>query len=360
MHSPFSSGIQTELGKKIMEQSILSKVKEHYGDIEVAECCRIGRGHINETYLLSGNGKYTFQKINTAVFRNVEGVMDNIVKVTSHIAKKAFTVRPLSTLDGKFYFTDNDGTFRLMTYAEGTVKEKITSADDMETVGKGFGRFQSYLSDFHDTLVETIKNFHNTPVRYGNLIKSAERESERRTRSAELLEEFIKLRDLSYIIMRPLAENKIPVRVTHNDTKINNLVIKDGEPVCAIDLDTVMQGSLCFDFGDCVRSGGTRSFEDDPIEVAKLDLEFFEAFCKGFFCGLEITEREKRLLTLSPAVLAYECGMRFLTDYLDGDLYFGAKFPEQNFLRAQNQLALAKDFLSNADGMERIIDGFFY
>jgi len=339
----------------------LTSALEKFGIADVFSCRKIGNGHINDTFLVkTAEKKFTFQRINTSVFRDVDRLMDNVVRVTDHIAKKAFTVRPLPAADGKFYVRRNDGAYRLMTYAEGEIRENISSSDDMETVGKGFGRFQLFLSDFDGLLYDTIPNFHNTPIRYVNFLRSASKETERREKANKLIEEYVLLKNLSAVVTDPLYRGKIPLRVVHNDTKINNLVIKDGEPVCAIDLDTVMNGSLLYDFGDAVRSGGTVCAEDGDPSTAKLDIELFESFCKGFLtCGLQITENERKLLPVSPALLSYECGMRFLTDYLDGDVYFGAAYPEQNLVRAANQLALAKDILKKTEEVTKIVDGFF-
>lgn len=342
--------------------ALLSDIVEKFVGEKATDCRRIGNGHINATFLaVTESGKYTLQRINTGVFSDVEKMMDNIVRVTDHISKKAFTVRPVKSTEGKYFYEDESGVYRLMTYAEGELKERTTSPSDMETVGRGFGLFQYYLRDFHEPLYETIPDFHNTPKRVERLLSSAKRDSDRRGKAESVIEEFLSMKALSDEITSPLFYGKIPVRVTHNDTKINNLVIKDGEPVCAIDLDTVMNGSILYDFGDALRSGGTTAPEDYPrSDAVKADETFYEAFCKGFFsCDLQITENERKLFPISPAVMAYECGIRFLTDYLDYDAYFGAQYSEHNLIRAKNQLALVKDVLKKTDIFGRITDGFF-
>ncbi len=329
------------------------------GDTFVAP---FGNGLINRSFLIERDGeKYTLQEINTGVFSRPILMMDNIVKVTDHVGKKSTTVRPLRATDGNYY-VDDGGFYRLMTYVDGEVKESITSPDDMEVTGKGFGLFQHYLTDFPYRLHDTIPDFHNTPVRYANFLKSVKKadlvSSERIKNCSELIEGYLSLSYLNDTVVAPLNLGLIPTRVTHNDTKINNLVTKNGEPVCAIDLDTVMSGSICYDFGDAIRSGGCTVNEDgvDPL----VDLEYYEAFCKGFFSvDLSVTEKEKSLLPLSPALMTYECGLRFLTDYLDGDIYFSTRYPDHNLRRAENQFHLVSDMLKRQSELTQILNSFF-
>lgn len=344
-------------------EDCLSAVSLFDTDAAVKECKRIGCGHINATFLcVTDKGKFTLQKMDVAIFRSVDKLMDNISAVTAHVAKKGGkTIAPVKAKNGKKFVEYNGGTYRLMTYVDGEIKERITDPSDMETVGKGFGKFQEYLRDFDGVLYDTIPDFHNTPKRYADFIKTASVPSERRKRAENLIERYAGYKKLCDVVEKPLKTGEIPYRVTHNDTKINNLVIGNDGSLTVIDLDTVMKGSLLYDFGDAIRSGGTTRPEDSPeIGEVKADPEFYEAFCKGFLTNdLEVTDKERSLLPMSAFLYTYECGMRFLTDYLNNDVYFGAKYPEHNLVRAENQLVLAEDVLRKLDLFTRITDGFF-
>lgn len=329
----------------------------------VSECRRMGCGHINATYFVqAAEGKFSLQKLDTDIFHDIDGMMNNIVGVTGHIIKKGgCSIAPVRSKKGDYYVVTEEGTYRLMTYVEGDIKEKITSPSDMETVGSGFGTFLAALQDYNGKLAVTIPDFHNTPKRYADLVRAAQKDSDRRKNAAELLDGYFGYKRLCDAVEQPLRQGKIPYRVTHNDTKINNLVIKNNRPLCVIDLDTVMPGSICYDFGDAIRSGGSTSPEDSPeIEKTRADLEAYEAFCKGFLIKeLHVTDGERRLLPISAFLYTYECGMRFLTDYLSYDVYFGAKYPEHNLVRAKNQFVLAEDLLKKLDELTRITDAFF-
>lgn len=339
-------------------------------DGNFVDCSPMGCGHVNKTYLLkTDKAFYTFQQINSVVFKDVNAIMENIVAVTEHINKKRPTVTVVKTLDGKDYYTDGQDYFRVMTFFDGIVKNKSESADDMLIAGRGFGRFQADLSDYKGKLNITIPNFHNTPMRYLNFTKAVGEAdalgfTERKNKALSLISDYAERKNTADSLTKPLDDGKIPFRVTHNDTKINNLVLNvDGkEPLCVIDLDTVMQGSLLFDFGDAIRSGGTTAAEDEPdVSLIKFKLEHFSAFLEGFGGELKgvITENERKLLALSARIMTYECGMRFLTDYLQGDVYFKTAYPEHNLVRAASQMALVKDMERNFDKMEKAAHDFF-
>ena len=332
----------------------------------VLSCVPMGNGHINKTFLLTTDkARYTLQKINDKVFPDVEKMMSNVVKVTRHIAEKHFTVSPVPTKDGRYFYKDKTGGFyRLMTFCDGKVCEKVTSAQEMYLVGKGFGRFQADLNDFSEELFTVIENFHDTSARLKRFLSIYENGSDRKEKVADLCKEYSEFFFLAPLICRPLSEGRIPERVTHNDTKINNLVLDErtDEPVCVIDLDTVMKGSLLYDFGDAVRSGGTTAAEDEKdLEKIEFSLSYFEAFCQGFLSETKdsITSSERELLSLSPMVMTFECGLRFLTDYLEGDVYFPVSYPEHNLVRAAAQMALLKDMERKKKQTEKIINGFF-
>ncbi len=335
-----------------------------------ADCRPMGCGHVNKTYLLvTDKAEYTFQRINGAVFKDVGAIMENVVAVTEHIGKKRPTVTVVKTLDGKDYYTDGREYFRMMTFFDGVVKNKSESAEDMLIAGRGFGQFQADLSDYRGKLNVTIPDFHNTPMRYRNFIKAVEEADgkgfgERKNKAFDLISEYVARKNTADGLTKPLFDGKIPYRVTHNDTKINNLVLdKSGtRPLCVIDLDTVMEGSLLFDFGDAIRSGGTTAAEDEPdTALIKFNLEYYSAFLEGFGGELRgvIEENERKLLPLSARIMTFECGMRFLTDYLQGDVYFGIEYSDHNLVRAASQMALVKDMERNFDKMEKVTDEFF-
>lgn len=332
---------------------------------EITHCRPLGNGHINKTYLLvTDTNEYTLQKINGTVFSDIPAMMDNIVKVTTHIEKKRATVTPVKTLTGDYFYQEGKDYYRVMNFFDGIILEKAEKAEDMFVAGEGFGQFQRDLSDFTEPLKETIKNFHNTPLRYNAFLKAAERESERRKSAAELMEKYVARRRIADILTKPLANGKIPLRVTHNDTKINNLVLSKttGRALCVIDLDTVMPGSLCYDFGDAVRSGGATAPEDEPnTNIVRFMPEYYTAFLEGFGSKVAdmITENESALLFDAAMVMTYECGLRFLTDYLSDDVYFSVNYPNHNLVRAAAQMALLEDMERHEDKSRKITELFF-
>lgn len=336
---------------------------------EIVSCEPMGMGHINKTFLLvTDRRKYTFQRINNEVFTDVEGMMRNIDAVTRHISKKRPSVMPIRTKENKLYVYDGEHYYRMMNFFDGIVKERAESAEDTFIAGQGFGQFQADLSDFDGKLNETIKNFHDTTTRYSafcSVLKSGKALPERLKYAEKMIEKYLSRKNYCDILISPLKSGRVPVRVTHNDTKINNLVLdkKTGEALCVIDLDTVMQGTLLFDFGDAIRMASSYSAEDErDICKIRFETELFEGFLKGFSekLGKNITENEIKLLADSAKVMTYECGMRFLADYLSGDVYFrDVRYPEHNFVRAASQMALLEDMERKFDIMEKIVYDFF-
>lgn len=332
---------------------------------EITDCRPMGHGHINKTYLLSTTEKkYTVQRINGAVFSDVNAMMENIVRVTCHISAKRPTIVPVSALDGGVCSEFGGASYRVMTFLDGDVCERAENEDDMFLAGDGFGQFQTDLSDFEGDLYETIPDFHNTPVRYGAFsaaMKNAP--SERAAAAAALADKYAARKGLCGKLVGPLTAGKIPSRVTHNDTKINNLILdrKNRRAVCVIDLDTVMRGTLLYDFGDAVRSGCVTAPEDEPdLSEVRFRPEFYRAFLEGFGGKLKgvLTDGERMLFAGSALVMTYECGLRFLTDYLCGDVYFGIKHPEHNLRRAAAQMALLEDMEKNYRSTEEVTDAF--
>ena len=335
-----------------------------------------GNGHINDTYIVTDCPRYIVQRINTNVFKDPDGVMENIVAVTSHIKSKLIlegrnpetdTLTVVKTLDGNSLYKDENGdNYRVYKFiSEGVSFDKATSPSMLYSAAKSFGEFQAWLSDFPaETLHETIKDFHNTPKRFENLKKAiAENKAGRKDSVKDEIEFALSMEKEISKVYDGIADGSIPLRVTHNDTKINNVLIDPftGRGVAVIDLDTVMPGSLLYDFGDGLRTGGAMAAEDETdISKVGIDLELFEAFTKGFLEGMgdSITAKEKELLPYSVFLLTYECGIRFLADYLDGDLYFKTHRPGHNLDRARTQFAMCRDIISKYDAMNEIINKF--
>ena len=334
-----------------------------------------GEGHINRTYLLetAQGGAYVLQEINTSVFPNVDGLMGNIQQVTSYlrgiIAKRGGdpgrnTMTLIPARDGRLYYRREDGTcWRLYTYVDHTVTYQ--SFDDpavFEKCGEAFGGFLADLAEYPaDTLCEVIPHFHDTPARYNALVKAIA--DDVKSRAAEVCDEIdfaVARADRYGLIMDALREGTIPLRVTHNDTKINNILMDPdtGEGVCVVDLDTVMPGSCLFDYGDSIRFGATTAAEDalDPGTM-HISLPLFKAYTEGYLKGSRgcLTEQERAWLPVGAWMMTMECGMRFLSDYLSGDTYFRIAREKHNLDRARTQFALAADMDRNWDRMENII-----
>lgn len=342
--------------------SIQSKIEEY------------GNGHINDTYLTS-TGNHILQRINTAIFKDPQRLMDNIEKVTEFLRKKIVaeggnpdreTLTVIKTLDGKnFYRYDDEHYFRVYKFIKDTITiENSKNPADLFAAGKGFGHFQKLLDDFPvESLYETIEDFHNTPKRV-EALKTAIVEN--RAGRASLVQGEIEfaLENASFAdkVVSQISNGSIPLRVTHNDTKINNILFdKDTrQAVCVIDLDTVMPGSALYDFGDALRIGASTAAEDETdLDKVFFNESAFEGFAKGYFSEMKdsLTESEIALLPFSAKLLTYECGIRFLTDYLNGDTYFKIHHEHHNIERARNQFKLVSDISKKEDRLSAIIAG---
>lgn len=332
-----------------------------------------GNGHINDTYLCDISPRYILQRINTNVFKKPDEVMKNIYNVTEHLKAKITeaggdvkreTLNVVPTIDGKAYYKyDDDAYFRMYYFVEDTVSIDVT--DDpvvLCNAGRAFGRFQCLLSDFPaSTLYETIVDFHNTGVRIKQLEDAVSANPCGRVDEVKTELDFAKTYSkYAHCITDGIKSGDIPLRVTHNDTKLNNVLFdeKTLEGICVIDLDTVMPGSVLYDFGDALRFGASNCAEDET-DQSKIwfDLEKFDAFSKGFLneVGKQLTTREVELLPLSALILTYECGIRFLADYINGDTYFKIHREKHNLDRARNQFALVADIESKLDEMKKIV-----
>lgn len=331
-----------------------------------------GNGHINDTYRTSTND-CILQRINTNVFKNPEEMMDNIDRVTCFLREKIVaeggdpdreTLTVIRTHDGKScYRLDENNVYRVYKFITDTKTIEIGTKEDLYRAGQGFGKFQRLLDDYPaDTLSETIENFHNTPDRVKKFEEAVANDVAGRAK--EVQEEIAFVREcanFASVVTDGIADGSIPLRVTHNDTKINNILFDEesGEAVAVIDLDTVMPGSALYDFGDALRIGASTAAEDETnLDIVNFDSEIFASFAKGYFeqMGDKLTAREKELLPFSAKLLTFECGMRFLTDYLNGDTYFKIHREHHNLDRARNQFKLVRDIAEKEAELSKLIE----
>ena len=330
-------------------------------------CELYGNGHINDTFLaVSESGKrYILQRINHSVFKKPEQIMANITAVTEHIRKKVNedreTLCVVATDEGNPCFKDSIGCYwRVYEFCEGTVaKDSVSCKEEFVACAEAFGRFQGQLADFPaEKLFEAIPDFHNTEKRFENLIKAIEKDICGRAASVKAEIEFALARkDFASTLESAHRSGELPLRVTHNDTKLNNILFdaNDSTPVCVIDLDTVMPGYSVNDFGDSIRFGANTAAEDErDLSKVSLDLELYRAYADGFVRGCEgkLTKKELELLPIGARMMTFECGMRFLTDYLEGDTYFRTSREGHNLDRCRCQFALVADMEKKENEMK--------
>ena len=335
---------------------------------EPAQCIPFGHGHINSTYKIvtdQGN-QYILQRINTYVFKDPVGVMNNAGAVTDFIRARVNDPRMalhfLSTKDGKLYHEDEQGEFwRMYDFVDGFCLDAPQCDDDFYQSAVGFGQFQQMLSDFPaETLVETIPNFHNTIDRYRQFKESVAADAKGRLAGVRADVDFLLEREEKGSQLQKMREAGIlPVRVTHNDTKLNNVMLDrlSGKSLCVLDLDTVMPGLSLYDFGDSIRFGAATGAEDEQdLSKMTMDLHLFEVYTRGFLnAATALTEKEVQMLPLGAFVITIELATRFMKDHLDGDKYFKIAFPGHNLVRARAQMKLAADMQSKLDEMAAIV-----
>lgn len=337
-------------------------------DGTLVRCDSYGSGHINSTYQIeTDRGEhYILQRINSRVFTDPKAVMENIGAITQYLRERgdqqSGTPCFIPDAEGKYYHIDPDGEYwRCYRFTDGLCLNLPESDTDLYESAVAFGRFQELLQDFPaETLHETIPLFHNTPNRYRQLRDALE--ADRVGRAAEIAGE------LDYIfsreqeagtIVRLLDDGELPLRVTHNDTKLNNVLLDrvTHKALCVLDLDTVMPGSSLYDYGDSVRFGAATAPEDEAdLSKMGIDLHLFRVYTAGYLAACHsLTEREIELLPLGAKTITLELGIRFLTDYLDGDRYFRVAYPEHNLVRARAQLKLVQDMEVHWDEMRKIV-----
>jgi Ser/Thr protein kinase RdoA (MazF antagonist) len=350
------------------------------GDFLDAQRC--GIGHINGTYAArfrkadGGIHRYILQRINHQVFKRPQELMHNIEKVTVHLREKIIaaggdpqreTLNLIPTLDGgTFYQTAEGDYWRGYIFIEGAQTYQVVEhLDHFYHAGKAFGRFQKLVSDFPpEQLYETIPNFHHTPKRFESFVQSVDRDVKNRARSARAEIEFVEQRAAEMpVLVALLDRGELAQRITHNDTKFNNVMIDDetGEGICVVDLDTVMPGLPLYDFGDAIRSGANPAAEDErDLSRVCMDLDLYESFSRGYLETARdfLTPTEIAYLPFSARLMTLECGMRFLADYLDGDAYFEIQRPGHNLDRCHTQFKMVQDMESKFDRMVRIVEAY--
>ena len=338
-----------------------------------------GSGHINDTYRVtfndSGNERhYILQRVNHNIFKNVPRLMDNIGRIVRHqrakfeslgateLDRRVLTLVP--TVDGLDFFQDSEGNFwRIYCFIKGAVGiDVVENTQQAFEAARTFGEFQCQLADLPGKLYETIPNFHHTRSRYDTLMEAIEADPFNRAAKVKADIEFAVAREgLVDTVLDLLASGELPERVTHNDTKFNNVLIDTatGKGMCVIDLDTVMPGSVLYDFGDMVRTTTNQADEDEPdTSKIEMDINYFEALVKGYLETASgfLTPKERELLPMSGKLISFEIGLRFLTDYLQGDTYFKTHREGQNIDRCRKQFKMVQSMEEQMDAMQRIVD----
>lgn len=344
----------------------------------VADVARHGKGHINDTFCVvcktpeGGTARFILQRLSQAAFPHPEEVMENFVGITSYLRREILaeggdplreTLSLVKTGDGADFVTDAEGrAWRLMPFIENAECYQSATPELFAASGRAFGRFQYMLRDYPArTLHETIPHFHDTESRFEQFLAALEADKMNRAEGISPEIQFILRRKADCgVALRALREGKLPLRVTHNDTKLNNILIDRDtrEGICIIDLDTTMPGLAINDFGDSIRFGANHCPEDEQdLTKVNFDISLYEVFTRSFLEGARgsLTPAELEYLPWGARLMTLECGIRFLTDYLDGDHYFHVSHPRQNLDRARTQLKLVKDMEEQFDAMGAVV-----
>jgi hypothetical protein len=340
-----------------------------------------GSGHINDTFkaYYDVDGRevhYIHQRVNHHIFKDVPGLMENIGRVTRHQRKKfeeagagALQRRVLTlvpTVEGKDFYQDAEGNFwRTYVFVEGAVGiDVIENTDQAYESAKAFGEFQCQLADLPGRLNDTIPFFHHTRSRFDTLMQAIEADAFGRVADVQAEIAFVRERETMVdVVIDLMASGEIPERVTHNDTKLNNVLIdtETGTGMCVIDLDTVMPGSVLYDFGDMIRTTTNQAAEDErDLAKIEMNIDYFKALVKGYLETASgfLTEKERELLAFSGKLITFEIGLRFLTDYLQGDTYFKTHREGQNIDRCRKQFKMVQSMEDQMDAMQEIVEGF--
>lgn len=348
---------------------------------KLIECISFGSGHINDTYRITFVKEQTkkhciLQRMNKAIFTKPEELMENIAGVTSWLKRKILekggdvereTLNIIPTIDGKYYYIDSKGEYwRAYNFIENATSfDSVEKEEDFYQSAVAFGKFQGMLSDYPaESLHETIKDFHNTALRFQIFLQAVKADvCKRAERVKEEIQFVLDRESLTHTLCDMQKNGKLPLRVTHNDTKLNNIMIDDitGKAICVIDLDTVMPGLSVNDFGDSIRFGANTGAEDEK-DLAKVscDLHLYELYVKGYIegCAGALTESEIEMLPMGAILMTFECGIRFLTDYLEGDHYFKVHREGHNLDRCRTQFKLVKDMEDKLPQMKAIVEKY--
>lgn len=332
-------------------------------------CAPFGNGHINRTFLVVTNRArlYILQDMNSAIFKDIAGVMENVAAVCAHLRRKdgdprhSMTLVP--TLNGRTYLEADGRFWRMFDYVTGGVCLDLPETEeDLFQCGAAFGAFQNQLADFPaETLHETIPQFHDTPNRFRQLRQAMEENRSGRLHEVQAeVEALLAYEAEAQYMVGLCCEGKLPLRVTHNDTKLNNVML-DAEtrtPLCVMDLDTVMPGLIANDFGDAIRTGASTAAEDETdLSKVSMSLNMYAAFCRGFLgaCGKSLTPLEIETLPWGAKMMTLENAVRFMADHLNGDVYFHIAREGHNLDRCRAQLTLVQDMERKWEDMHRII-----
>lgn len=356
----------------------ISKQFQIYGEILHAETFKIG--HINETYSATYDQggmrvRYIHQKINKHVFKNPPAVMKNVMRVTTHLRRRleAADARDITrrslivipTRDGRSFYVSRDGEYwRTFVFVEGVQTfESVQSPEQALQAGRAFGEFQSLLVDLPGgRLNETIPHFHNTRRRFSALQHAIQKDHYNRARAAKPEIDFaLKHEAVVDVILEAMAKGRIPERITHNDTKFNNVMLDTltGEAKCVVDLDTVMPGCALYDFGDMVRTTTSPTLEDErDLSKVKMHMPIFKKLAEGYLstAGSFLTRAEKALMAFAGKLITFEIGIRFLTDFLSGDTYFRIHRPEHNLDRCRTQFRLVESIEQQEEAMQTFVN----
>ncbi|MBE6971660.1 MAG: aminoglycoside phosphotransferase family protein [Ruminococcaceae bacterium] len=352
----------------ITKDILLQTLKGFQINGDVTYCEPYGFGHINSTQLVvdQSGKRYIFQKISERAFKDVPALMENIDLVTSFLREKSADPRTVLTLvyalDGSSYVKNEYGYWRVYDFVEDTICLQSAETDmDFYESAIAFGRFQQNLNDFPvEKLHETIPNFHNTPDRFRIFREVLAKDPLNRAKDVQAEIDFIFSQEEAVsTAQRMLERGELPARVTHNDTKLNNVLLDAAtrKALCVIDLDTVMPGLSIFDFGDSIRFGAATAAEDEKdLSKVTMSLDRFRVYTRGFVQACPgLTDNEISMLPMGARTMTLECGMRFLTDYIDGDHYFAVHREGHNLDRCRTQLKLVRDMESKWGEMHKII-----
>ncbi len=366
--------------RNILEEQLKEAIHGFQFEGRLKSAAVYGSGHINDTYLLiyeigkMGSIKVILQRINRKIFTNPVELMQNIIGVTTYLKQiiqktggdpERETLNLIPAKDGKYYFVDSKGeywrSYQFITDASSyNLPEK---PEDFYESAVAFGRFQKLLSDYPaETLHETIKGFHDTELRLKAFRDAIKKDSCRRAQEVQKEIRFaLEHVELAGVFGNLFKNGEIPLRVTHNDTKLNNVLLDHvtGKGICVIDLDTIMPGLSMNDFGDSIRFGASTAAEDEKnLDLVSCSMELFELYTKGFLreCGEQLTAKEIELLPMGAKVMTYECGLRFLTDFLEGDQYFKIHRKGHNLDRCRTQFKLVEDMEKKWDRMKEIVE----